>query len=114
MKTTSEYRESSSPDLNGTTSYDTPGATPGNLSPTYSADHGSVNLDGSIAFDNPAYGALPPRRTEGATASPGDVGVKVVTTSEQTACANPLFGVKEKDKTILLDDVGAPYPDATA
>ena len=119
QKTQSQYHESS-PVTNGTTSYDTPGLTPGDLSPSYSVSPGSVNLDGSVAFDNPVYGALPQPRPEGATTDTDTdtgVGVQVVTTPGQTACENPLFGVKDKgtiDKKLLLDDVGAPLPDTTA
>lgn len=116
QKTQSQYHESS-PVTNGTTSYDTPGLTPGDLSPSYSVSPGTVNLDGSVAFDNPVYGALPQPHPKGATTDTGGVDVQVVTTPGQTACENPLFGVKDKgtiDKKLLLDDVGAPHPDTTA
>ena len=92
-KTRSEYRESSPMNNNGT--------------PSYSVGEGNVNLDGSVAFDNPVYGALPGSQPGGATEA--DVSVEVVTTPEQTACSNPLFDVKEKDtdttdKKLLLDE----------
>ena len=101
-KTRTEYRESS-PNSNDTTRYD--------------VGHGSVNLDGSVAFDNPVYGTLPGSQPEGATIAAGDVGIEVVTTPEQTACENPLFDLKDNattDKKVLLDDVGSSNRDTAA